>query len=124
MHPWAVKAAEAAECARLQNPSAFWEFARYFYSNQGSITPKNLQDQVDKEATNLKLDTPSLKVCMNSPQASDRVKQDQADGNSIKVSSTPTFFINGIPVIGLPDNKVLEFVINSELADKSASAKH
>ncbi len=124
VHPWAVKAAEAAECARLQNPTAFWEFARYFYSNQGSITPKNLQDQVDKEATNLKLDTPSLKVCMNSPQASDRVKQDQADGNSIKVTSTPTFFINGIPVIGLPDNKVLEFVINSELADKSASAKH
>lgn len=124
VHPWAVKAAEAAECARLQNPTAFWEFARYFYSNQGSISIKNIQDQVDKEATSLKLDAPSLKVCMSSPQAADRIKQDRADGDSIKVSSTPTFFINGIPVVGLPDNKVLEFVIDSELADKSASAKH
>jgi len=124
VHPWAIKAAEAAECARLQNPNAFWDFARYFYSNQGSINPKNLQDHVDKEAANLKLDTPSLKVCMGSAQASDRVKQDQADGNSIKVSSTPTFFINGIPVVGLPDNRVLEFVINSELAERSASATH
>jgi protein-disulfide isomerase len=124
VHPWAVKAAEAAECARLQNPSAFWDFARYFYANQGSITPKNLQDHVDKEAASLKLDAPSLKACMASPQASDRVKQDQADGNAVKVSSTPTFFINGIPIVGLPDNKVLEFVINSELAERSASAKH
>jgi protein-disulfide isomerase len=61
---------------------------------------------------------------MGSAAASDRVKQDQADGNSIHVNSTPTFFINGIPVVGLPDNKVLEFVINSELAEKSATAKH
>ena len=124
VHPWAVKAAEAAECARLQNPDAFWDFARYFYSNQGSITIKNLQENVDKEATKLKLDAPSLKACMGSPQASDRVKQDQTDGNSVHVTSTPTFFINGIPMVGLPDNKVLEFVINSELAEKSASAKH
>jgi protein-disulfide isomerase len=124
VHPWAVKAADAAECARLQNPNAFWDFARYFYTNQGSITPKNVQEYVDKEATNLKLDAPSLKACMGSAAASDRVKQDQADGNLIHVNSTPTFFINGIPVVGLPDNKVLEFVINSELAEKSASAKH
>jgi protein-disulfide isomerase len=123
-HLWAVKAAEAAECARLQNPNAFWDFARFFYSNQGSITPQNLQDKVNKEATSLKLDAPSLKVCMNSPQASERVKQDQADGNSIKVSSTPTFFVNGIPLVGLPDNKVLEFVIKSELEEQSPSAKH
>lgn len=123
-HLWAVKAAEAAECARLQNPNAFWDFARYFYSNQGSITPQNLQDKVDKEATSLKLDAPSLKVCMNSPQASERVKQDQADGNSVKVVSTPTFFIDGIQIVGLPDNKVLEFTINSELAERSAAAKH
>ena len=40
VHPWAIKAAEAAECARLQNPETFWDFARYFYTNQGSINVK------------------------------------------------------------------------------------
>ena len=49
-HPWAIKAAEAAECARLQNPAAFWDFARYFYTNQGSLNPQNLQEHVDKLA--------------------------------------------------------------------------
>jgi protein-disulfide isomerase len=122
VHPWAMKAAEAAECARMQNPAAFWDFARYFYTNQGSINAKNVQDHVDKLAKTQKLDEPSLKACMDSPQTEARVKQDQTDGNSIHVSSTPTFFVNGIPVVGLPDGKILDFVIDSELAGKGPSA--
>ncbi len=122
VHPWALKAAEAAECARLQNPATFWDFARYFYTNQGSINAKNIQDNVDKLAKEQKLDAPSLKACMDSAQTAARIKQDQTDGNSIHVSSTPTFFVNGIPVVGLPDGKILDFVIDSELAGKAPSA--
>jgi protein-disulfide isomerase len=121
VHPWAMKAAEAAECARQQNPAAFWDFARYFYSNQGSININNIQQNVDKLARQQKLDAPSLKACIDSPQTEARVRQDQNDGNSIHVSSTPTFFVNGIPVVGLPDNKIMGFVIDSELANKSSS---
>jgi protein-disulfide isomerase len=122
VHPWAMKAAEAAECARMQNPDAFWDFARYFYTNQGSINAKNIQDNVDKLAKSQKLDEPSLKACMDSPQTEARIKQDQTDGNTIRVSSTPTFFVNGIPVVGLPDGKIMDFVIDSELAGKGPSA--
>ena len=121
-HPWAMKAAEAAECARMQNPDAFWDFARYFYANQGSINVKNIQDNVDKLAKTQKLDEPSLKACMDSPQTEARIKQDQTDGNSIRVSSTPTFFVNGIPVVGLQDEKTIGYVIDSELAAKGPSA--
>jgi protein-disulfide isomerase len=122
VHPWAMKAAEAAECARMQNPAAFWDFARYFYTNQGSINANNIQSNVDKVAKTQKLDQPSLKACMDSPQTEARIKQDQTDGNSIRVSSTPTFFVNGIPVVGLPDGKILDFVIDSELAGKGPVA--
>jgi protein-disulfide isomerase len=122
VHPWAVKAAEAAECAREQNPAAFWDFARYLYGNQGSIDVKNIQDHVDKLAKEQKLDVPSLNACMESAQTEARIKQDQLDGNSLHVSSTPTFFVNGIPMVGLPDGKVMEFVIDSELAKKSPQA--
>jgi protein-disulfide isomerase len=120
VHPWAVKAAEAAECARLQNPAAFWDFARYFYSNQGSINVKNIQDHVDTLAKQHKLDVASLNACMDSAQTEARVKQDQLDGNSLHVSSTPTFFVNGIPIVGLADGKIMGFVIDSELAKKSS----
>jgi protein-disulfide isomerase len=121
-HLWAGKAAAAAECARLQNPAAFWDFARYFYANQGTINPKNLQENVDKVAKAQMLDAPSLKACMNSPQTEARIRQDQMDATTLRVSSTPTFFVDGIPVVGLPDGKILEFVINSELAEKSPTA--
>jgi protein-disulfide isomerase len=122
-HQWAMKAAEAAECARLQNPDAFWEFARDFYTNQGSINPGNLQKHIDGVADRLKLDAPSLKACMAAPAAADRVKQDVADGEGLHVTSTPTFFINGIPVIGLPDEKTLDFVVSSELAGTSHASR-
>ncbi|MFZ0680295.1 thioredoxin domain-containing protein [Candidatus Binatus sp.] len=122
VHPWAMKAAEAAECARMQNPDAFWDFARYFYTNQGSIDAKNIQDNVDKLAKTEKLDAPSLKACMESAQTEASIKQDQTDGNSIHVSSTPTFFVNGIPVVGLPDGKIMDYVIESELSGKGPSS--
>ncbi len=121
-HPWARTAAVAAECARLQNPSAFWDFARYFYSNQGQINPGNVQQKVDEEASKLSLDTRALKACMQAPAAGQRVNQDEADGNAVHVSSTPTFFVNGIPLVGLPEGKVFDFVINSELAEHAAHA--
>lgn len=121
-HQWARTAAIAAECARLQNPSAFWDFARYFYSNQGQINPGNVQKKIDEEAATLGLDVNALKACMAAPAASQRVAQDEADGNAVHVSSTPTFFVNGIPLVGLPEGKVFDFVINSELAAASAHA--
>ena len=121
LHPWAIKAAQAAECARLQNPDAFWGFARYFYDNQGSINPKNVDDHITKIAGKMKLDDAALKACMTTAGAA-RIAQDQADGTLLHVTSTPTFFVNGIPVVGLPDNQSMEFVINSELKKPSSQA--
>jgi protein-disulfide isomerase len=121
VHPWAIRAAEAAECARLQNPDAFWKLARYFYANQSTITPKNIDDNIEQAANTLKLDNSALKACMGTAGLA-RVKQDQADGALLHVNSTPTFFIDGIPVVGLPDNKSMQYVIDAELKNHNAQA--
>jgi protein-disulfide isomerase len=121
-HPWAKSAAAAAECARMQNPATFWDFARYFYSNQGQINPTNVQKKIDEEASKLGLDDTALKACMQAPSTTQRIMQDEADGAAVHVSSTPTFFVNGIPLVGLPEGKVFDFVINSELNPGSAHA--
>ena len=63
-HPWAIRAALGAECARLQNPEAFWEFARDYYNNQGSITVQNIDDHIHASAKRLNLDVPTLDACM------------------------------------------------------------
>jgi protein-disulfide isomerase len=121
-HPWARTAALGAECARMQNPAAFWDFARYFYSDQGNINPSNVKQKIDEEAKKLSLDTPSLNACMDGKDAAARIAQDQSDGTAVHVSSTPTFFINGVPVVGLPDSQVFDYVINSALKSSTSSA--
>jgi len=123
-HLWAMQAATAAECARLQNPDAFWQFARDIYHDQTSIDPKNIGDHIDQYATSLQLDKKALSACMISLAATQRIQQDMQDGAVLMVQSTPTFYVNGIPVVGFPDEKSLKMVIDSELrASQTAAAK-
>lgn len=123
MHPWARPAAIAAECIRRQNPADFWEFAQILYSSQAQIDPNNLRSRIDAYAKAAKLDGDALNQCMMGKSADEVIVQDQRDGMIAHVQSTPTFLINGIPVVGLPEEKSFEFVINSQLkGDQSASS--
>ena len=100
---------------RLQNPEAFWEFARDYYSNQGAITIKNVDDHTHATAKRLNLDVPTLDACMAGKAAPARVEEDQKDGNAVGVTSTPTLMVNGVRVVGLPEEKAFEWVITQQL---------
>ncbi len=117
-HQWAHAAAIAAECVLLQNPGVFWDFARQIYREQAFITTDNLSQRVDDFARHNQLDTDALHACEMGQAADQVVNQDIADGQKANVVSTPTLFVNGIPVLGAePD--VLDSVINSELQKKA-----
>lgn len=120
-HTWAEQAAVAAECARQQNPSALFDFARSFYRDQSDITPQNLRDHIDQYAAVAKLDAKALNACVLSDDAEKRIAVDRADGELIHVNSTPTFLINGVMVVGLPTSNIFDFVITSQLKEKSAA---
>jgi len=121
MHPWARPAAIAAECIRRQNPADFWDFAQILYTSQAQINPANLRDRIDAYAKANKLDSAALNQCMMGKSADEVINQDQRDGMIAHVQSTPTFLIDGIPVIGLPEEKSFTFVLDSELKDRAAS---
>jgi protein-disulfide isomerase len=118
-HPWAIRAAIGAECARLQNPDTFWEFARDYYTNQGSITVKNIDDHIHDTAKRLNLDIPTLDACMAGKAAPARIAEDQKDGGVVGVTSTPTLFVNGIRIVGLPEEKAFEWVLSQQLGGAS-----
>jgi hypothetical protein len=99
-HQWARAAAIAGECVRLQNPSAFWDYAREIYRDQASITPDNLSQHIDDFARHNQLDSEALRACEMGEAADQRVAQDILDGQRANVVSTPTLFIDGIPVMG------------------------
>lgn len=121
VHPWAEQGAVAAECAREQNPASFWPFARNLYRDQNEINPQNLRTHIDNYISSLSLDPKAMNACILGKTADDRVQQDMKDGNAAHISSTPTFLINGIPVIGLPSSNVFDFVINAQLQERHAS---
>lgn len=120
-HPWAIRAALGAECARLQNPEAFWEFARDYYSNQGAITVKNIDDHIHATAKRLNLDVPTLDACMAGKAAQARVEEDQKDGTVAGVGSTPTLIVNGVRVVGLPEEKAFDWVVDEQLKANGGS---
>lgn len=122
-HPWARKAALAAECVRAQNPEAFWDFARDLYRDQNSINGTNLEQHVAAFAAKAKLDQPALKACMSSRPAELLVQQDIDDGRAVRVASTPTILIDGIALVGDPDAQTLNFVLDSELKMRAAAAR-
>jgi protein-disulfide isomerase len=117
MHAWAGQAAVAAECARQQNPDAFWSFAHNLYRDQTEITPQNLRQHIDDYTKAAGLDPKVMDACILGKTADAYVQQDVKDGNTVHVNSTPTFIVNGVPVVGLPSSQVFDFVVKSQLQE-------
>lgn len=120
VHPWAEQAAIAAECARRQNPQAFWTFAHDFYRDQEDISVENLRQHVDSYSSEAGLDPKALNACVLGQAASAQVQQDAGDAHALHIESTPTFLINGIPVVGLPSGGVFDFVIRSQMKQSAS----
>jgi len=120
-HTWARAAAIASECARVQNPEAFWEFAAAFYRDQSSIDANNIGEHIDTLTADNKLDSQLMHACMLGKSADERIDQDLKDGDAVHVMSTPTLFVNGIPLSGEIDDKLIDFVVASELESRHAA---
>lgn len=115
IHPWAMTAAIAARCAFQSSPDAFWKVHNQLFDNQDAITADNAWDEVTDFATSVGLSADTLHTCMAAPEAKAKVEADLAEGKTLGVESTPTFFINGRPMIG-GDKQTLEQTIRFELA--------
>jgi protein-disulfide isomerase len=109
----ALPAALAAMCAQEQN--MFWEFHDKLFSVEMSLGT----DAYLKYAQDLGLDMDAFKTCLEEERYKDRVMADLNFATKIGVNSTPTFFINGIPVVGAQSFDVFAQVIDTELEAKN-----
>lgn len=102
-------AAQAALCARDQG--AYWPFHDALFSGQlqlGHAAYKQYAQQ-------LGLDADALIACVDSGKYADKVQQDAHDAAGYGVTGTPTFFINGIPLVGAQPMSEFKRVIDGEL---------
>ena len=110
IHPHAFKAAEAANCAWEQG--RFWEYHDTLFANQDALAVEDLK----RYAAALGLNAAEFDTCVDEGKFSDRVQRDMDEGIRYGVSSTPTVFINGRPVIGAASLETYDSIIREELA--------
>jgi len=110
IHPEAFPSAEASMCANEQN--AFAEYHDKLFENQDRLG-RELYTQI---ASDLNLDTATFEDCLNTEKYKDLVQQDSDFALNLGVQSTPTFFINGLAIVGAQPLEAFKQVIDKELA--------
>lgn len=113
IHPHAALAARAAEAAHKQN--AFFEYHdKLFVTQEAWAEEKNPTAKFVEYAKELKLNAEQFAKDIEDETLDMRVVLDERDGNTIGISSTPTFFVNGI----LTDINSLSSVVDQLVASK------
>jgi protein-disulfide isomerase len=104
-----LAAAQAADCAGEQN--AYWPFHDSLLTGGLDLG----RDAYTQYATRLGLDVEALLACLDSGKYRDEVEADARYAAGLGVSGTPTFFINGLPLVGAQPLSEFQAVIESEL---------
>ena len=97
VHPFAQRAAEAAEAAAAQD--RFWEMHDVLLENQDALSPPALR----RYAADLGLDVDRFDSDMHRRAHADRILTDVSSADESGVAGTPTFFINGRRHYGVYD---------------------
>lgn len=110
-HPDSQSAAEAASCAGEQGK--YWDYHDLLFSGValGNDTYLSIASQ-------LKLEMTKFQDCLSSQRYASDVQADLQYGSSLGITGTPTFFVNGIPLVGAQPFSVFKGIIDKELASK------
>jgi protein-disulfide isomerase len=107
-------AGEASECAAEQD--AFWQYQDFLFDNQaGENRGAFNQDNLKRFAQQLGLDTQAFNECLDSGKYADQVQAETKAAQQLGVQSTPSFLINGQPVIGAQPFEAFQQVIDALL---------
>jgi protein-disulfide isomerase len=108
-HPEARPAAEAALCAHDQGK--FWDFHDRIFQNQGSLSAATYR----QIAADLTLDAGAFGECLDSGKHRESIQADVKEGESMGVTGTPAFFINGRFLSGAQPFEAFKAIIDDEL---------
>ncbi|MBI4177674.1 MAG: DsbA family protein [Candidatus Aenigmarchaeota archaeon] len=122
IHPAALPAAEAGECADEQGK--FWDMHNKIFGEQdkkGQSTVAFNTTDLKNWAAEIGLDAQKFSSCLDSGKYKSEVAKDLSDGENAGVQGTPTFFVgnpkDGYSVIpGAVPYDVFKQVVDQELA--------
>ena len=108
-HPNAFPAALSAQCAQEQD--AFWPYHDLLFSGRLELG----RESYEIYARQLGLKMADFVACLDEESYAENVQADYDLGVQLGVASTPTFFINGIAVVGAQPYDLFAQIIQYEL---------
>ena len=109
IHPNAMPAAVASLCANDQN--AFWDFHEKLFSSETLDEATYI-----RYAADLGLDVETFTACLSSGSHDTFIQEDMDFALGLGVQSTPTFFVNGLAIVGAQPLVNFKLIIDKELA--------
>jgi protein-disulfide isomerase len=113
LHPLAEQAAEASRCGGEQGK--YWQF--YDLLMAGALDSPSLKQY----ARDSKLDEKQFDSCLTSGKYKAAIENDRQDAERVGLVGTPTFFINGILMVGAEPEASVSRRIDQELARQKAA---
>jgi protein-disulfide isomerase len=108
-HQNAPLAAEAAVAAQAQGK--FWQMHDKMFANQQALDRAGLE----KDAQEIGLDMGKFKAALDSGKYKAKVDAEDKEGAAVGVTGTPTFFINGVRLVGAQPLDAFKAVIDKQL---------
>src|SRR4051812_39218385 len=105
-----MPAHEAARCAGEQQ--RYWPYHDRLFKEQ----PRFKRDELIAYAIDLGLDRERFTKCVDSHAEEPIVRASLAEGRALGVNSTPTFMVNGSPLVGAQPLEAFRDAINAALA--------
>ena len=96
-------------CAHEQDK--FWPYHDALFVESQSLAVDALKELAKK----LGLDATKFDECLGSTRHAERVATDSATGRQLGITGTPTFFINGVKLVGAIPLNTFKEVIDREL---------
>jgi protein-disulfide isomerase len=110
IHPQAMSAAIASLCANEQG--AYWPYHDKLFGGGLELG----RDAYIQYAADLGLDGTAFAACLDSGKFDDFIQKDMDFSLNLGVRSTPTFFVNGLAIVGAQPLDVFKQLIDKELA--------
>jgi protein-disulfide isomerase len=110
IHPEASPAALAARCAGEQGK--YWEYQDLLFT----ASPGLSASAYHQYASDLSLDSAKFDDCLSTKRYEKIIEADYQSAAALGIQSTPTFFINGVPILGAESIDAFKQIIDQELA--------
>ena len=118
VHDWSLTAAIANECAYQINPMAYVPFRSLVFQSQLTFNAANARDLLLNDAEQVGVDRVRMAGCLDAKASLPRIERDLEEGKRINIRQTPTCFVNGKMIVGMPPPAEFFKEIDDALARK------